>query len=177
MKKFILILLGVDVYKRQPLSIFRSKEAAGQFFGKSVIEELIPLQRAYNGCKNKIHDYISTLAANSFLVEEGSVDLEAMEESGTAPGAPVVYKKGYSAPVPLRHESMPGEIYVECEQLARDMEYTAGVSQLMVVGSTGQGITSGRAINSLRAVSYTHLAWVGAAHRKEIIEWNRLKNL
>lgn len=153
-----LVHFGKLPFDQIPLSIFRSKEAAGQFFGKSVIEELIPLQRAYNGCKNKIHDYISTLAANSFLVEEGSVDLEAMEESGTAPGAPVVYKKGYSAPVPLRHESMPGEIYVECEQLARDMEYTAGVSQLMVVGSTGQGITSGRAINSLREIDSTRMA-------------------
>ena len=62
-----LVHFGKLPFDQIPLSIFRSKEAAGQFFGKSVIEELIPLQRAYNGCKNKIHDYISTLAANSFL--------------------------------------------------------------------------------------------------------------
>ncbi|MCI8590211.1 MAG: hypothetical protein HFE77_05820 [Clostridiales bacterium] len=157
-------------FSRIPLTIFRAKESAGQFYGKSVIEELIPLQRAYNGCKNKIHDYITTLAANSFLVEEGSVDVEAMEENGTAPGTPVVYKKGYSAPVPLRHESMPGEIYVECEQLARDMEYTAGVSQLMVVGSMSAGITSGRAINSLREIDSTRMALAADNMRAGAIE-------
>ncbi|MCI8331336.1 MAG: hypothetical protein HFE78_00705 [Clostridiales bacterium] len=157
-------------FSRIPLTIFRAKEAAGQFYGTSVIEELIPLQRAYNGCKNKIHDYITTLAANSFLVEEGSVDVEAMEENGTAPGTPVVYKKGYSAPVPLRHESMPGEIYVECEQLARDMEYTAGVSQLMVVGSMSAGITSGRAINSLREIDSTRMALAADNMRAGAIE-------
>ena len=157
-------------FSRLPLTIFRAKEAAGQFFGKSVIEELIPLQRAYNGCKNKIHDYITTLAANSFLVEEGSIDVEAMEENGTAPGTPVVYKKGYSAPVPLRHESMPGEIYAECEQLARDMEYTAGVSQLMVVGSMSAGITSGRAINSLREIDSTRMALAADNMRAGAIE-------
>ncbi len=143
---------------RLPVTVFRAKENAGQFFGKSVIEDLIPLQRAYNGCKNKMHDYISTLAANSLLVEEGSVDVEQMEENGTAPGAPVVYKRGYTPPVAMRHESMPGEIYAECEQLCRDMEYVAGVSQLMVVGSSTPGVTSGTAINSLRQIDSTRIA-------------------
>ncbi len=141
-----------------PLTVFRAKENAGQFFGKSVIEDLIPLQRAYNGCKNKIHDYIATLAANSMLIEEGSVDVELMEENGTAPGAAVVYKRGYTPPVPLSHESMPAEVYAECEQLCRDMEYVAGVSQLMVVGASAAGITSGKAINSLREIDSTRMA-------------------
>ncbi len=141
-----------------PITVFRSREVSGQFFGRSVIEELIPLQRAYNGCKNKIHDYICTLAGNSLLVEEGSVDLEEMERSGTAPGVPVVYKKGYNPPVPMTHESLPPQVYTECEQLARDMEYVAGVSQLMVIGSTGVGTMSGTAISSLREIDSTRLA-------------------
>lgn len=141
-----------------PLTVFRAKENAGQFFGKSVIEDLIPLQRAYNGCKNKIHDYIATLAANSMLIEEGSVDVDLMEENGTAPGAAVVYKRGYTPPVPLHHEAMPAEVYAECEQLCRDMEYVAGVSQLMVVGASAAGITSGKAINSLREIDSTRMA-------------------
>lgn len=141
-----------------PVTAFRAKENAGQFFGKSVIEDLIPLQRAYNGCKNKIHDYISTLAANSLLIEEGSVDVELMEANGTAPGFPVVYKRGYTPPSPMHHETMPGEVYAECEQLCRDMEYVAGVSQLMVVGTSAAGITSGKAINSLREIDSTRMA-------------------
>lgn len=141
-----------------PLTVFRAKENAGQFFGKSVIEDLIPLQRAYNGCKNKIHDYISTLAANSMLVEEGSIDVEEMEENGTAPGSAVVYKRGYTPPTPLHHEPMPAEVYAECEQLCRDMEYVAGVSQLMVVGSSSARVTSGKAINALREIDTTRMA-------------------
>ena len=141
-----------------PLTVFRAKENAGQFFGKSVIEDLIPLQRAYNGCKNKIHDYISTLAANSMLVEEGSVDVELMEMNGTAPGSAVVYKRGYTPPTPLHHEAMPAEVYAECEQLCRDMEYVAGVSQLMVVGSSAARVTSGKAIDALREIDTTRMA-------------------
>ena len=39
------------------------------------------------------------------------------------------------------------------------MEYVAGVSQLMVVGSSGMaGITSGKAINSLREIDSTRMA-------------------
>ncbi len=156
-------------YDDIPLSVFRAKENAGQFFGKSVIEDLIPLQRAYNGCKNKMHDYISTLAANSLLVEEGSVDVEEMEENGTAPGAPIVYKKGYCAPIPLSHESIPPQLYAECEQLVRDMEYVAGVSQLMVVGSTSVGVTSGTAINSLREIDSTRMALTAENIREGVL--------
>ena len=161
-------------YEDIPLTVFRAKENACQFFGKSVIEDLIPLQRAYNGCKNKMHDYISTLAANSLLVEEGSVDLDEMEENGTAPGTPVVYKKGYNAPIPLSHESIPTELYAECEQLVRDMEYVAGVSQLMVVGSTNVGVSSGVAINSLREIDSTRMALTAENMRSGILNMSKM---
>ncbi len=161
-------------YDGIPLTVFRAKENACHFFGKSVIEDLIPLQRAYNGCKNKMHDYISTLAANSLLVEEGSVDLDEMEENGTAPGAPVVYKKGYAAPVPLSHEQIPTELYAECEQLVRDMEYVAGVSQLMVVGSTNVNVSSGVAINSLREIDSTRMALTAENIRSGVLNMAKI---
>ena len=60
---------------------------AGQFFGRSPIVDLIPLQRAYNGVKNKIHDYIRAVAANPLLVPEGSIpDIAEFAANGLPPG-------------------------------------------------------------------------------------------
>ena len=72
------------------------RETAGQFFGRSVIEDLIPRQRAYNGCLNRIHEYIKRIAIQGFYAEEGSIDIEEFEQNGAAPGAMLVYKCTYT---------------------------------------------------------------------------------
>ena len=49
----------------------------------------------------------------------------------------------------------------ECDSLAAEMEYAAGVSQLMVIGSTPSGVTSGTAIESLRQIDLTRISLAG----------------
>jgi len=59
----------------------------------------------------------------------------------------------------------------ERHNLIRDMEYTAGVSQLMVTGATPSGVTSGTAIENLRDIDNTRLSLTGDHIR------NSVKNL
>jgi hypothetical protein len=149
-------------YDDIPLTAIKCKEAAGQFFGRSAISELIPLQRAYNGVKNRIHDYIRAVAANPLLVPEGSImDIEQFATHGLPPGEVVEYNAERGRPEPLTPAPLPAELRYECEQLAADMEYVAGVSQLMVLGKTPSGVTSGRAIESLRQIDSTRLSLSG----------------
>ena len=149
-------------YDEIPLVALRSRECAGQFFGRSVISDLIPLQRAYNGVKNKIHDYIRTSAANPLLVPEGSIpDIGDFATHGLPPGEIVEYNPERGKPEPLTPASLPAELRYECERLCSDMEYIAGVSQLMVVGETPAGVTSGRAIENLRSIDNSRLALAG----------------
>ena len=163
-----LVYYGNLPYSRIPLIQTVCREVPGQFFGKSVIEDLIPRQRAYNGCLNRIHEYIKRIAIQSHWAEEGSVDIEEYEQEGAAPGAILVYRKGYEPPIPIPNGALPGEIMQERYNLKSDMEYVAGVSQLMVNGATPSGVTSGAAIDSLVDIDNTRLSLTGDHIRNSI---------
>lgn len=156
-----LIYYGPLPYSRIPLIQVICRETAGQFFGKSVIEDLIPRQRALNGCINRIHEYIKRIAIGGYITEEGSVDIEEYEENGQAPGAMLVYKRGSSPPVPIPNGNLPSEIMTERFNLKTDMEYVAGTSQLMVNGNLPSGVTSGTAIENLMEIDNTRLSLTG----------------
>ena len=86
-----LVYYGALPYSRIPLVQTVCYEVPGQFFGKSVIEDLIPVQRTYNGCINAIHEFIERLSIGNHYVEEGSIDIDEYEENGLAPGAMLGY--------------------------------------------------------------------------------------
>ena len=170
-----LVYYGDLPYSRIPIVQSVCIEVAGQFFGKSAIERLIPIQRAYNGCVNRIHEYIKHIAIGSYITEEGSIDIKEFEQNGQAPGAMLVYKQGSQAPVPIPNGVLPNEVMQERYNLKQDMEYAAGVSQLMVYGATPSGVTSGTAISNLMEIDNTRLSLTGDnirnAVRKLAIMW------
>ena len=156
-----LVYYGDLPYSRIPIVQTVCIEVAGQFFGKSAIERMIPIQRAYNGCVNRIHEYIKHIAIGSYIAEEGSIDIEEYEQNGQAPGAMLVYKSGTNAPVPIPNGNLPTEIMTERYNLKQEMEYAAGVSQLMVYGQTPSGVTSGKALDNLMEIDNTRLSLTG----------------
>ena len=164
---------GVLPYERVPIVAVKCKAVTGQFFGKSFIQELIPLQRAYNGCKNQLHDYIKSIVGEPILIPDGAVESEELDEMimrGIAPNQIINYKNEFGTPSRLRHNGIPTEIVNEMNQLAQDMEYAAGISQLMVYGSTPSGITSGTAIESLRQIDNTRLSLTSENMRSAVKE-------
>ena len=50
----------------------------GAFFGASVIERLIPVQRAYNAVRNRKHEFLNRLSMGVLTVEDGSIDTEEL---------------------------------------------------------------------------------------------------
>ncbi len=163
-----LVYYGDLPYSRIPIVQTVCIEVAGQFFGKSAIERMIPIQRAYNGCVNRIHEYIKHVAIGSYIAEEGSIDIEEYEQNGQAPGAMLVYKQGTNPPVPIPNGNLPSEIMQERYNLKQDMEYAAGVSQLMVYGQAPSGVTSGAAISNLMEIDNTRLALTGDNIRNSV---------
>ena len=163
-----LVYYGALPYGRIPLVQTICREVPGQFFGKSVIEDLIPRQRAYNGCLNRIHEFIKRIALGNMSVQEGSIDIEEYEENGLAPGAFLVYKDGTNPPVPVPNGQLPAEIMQERYNLKSDMEYAAGTSQLMVNGATPSGVTSGTAISNLMEIDNTRLSLTGDYIRNSV---------
>jgi len=163
-----LVYYGDLPYSTIPIVPVMCHEVAGQFFGKSTIEMLIPLQRTYNGCINSIHEFIKRVSLGQYLTEEGSIDIEEWEENGTVGGAFLVYKTGTNPPVPVPNGTIPSEIMTERYNLRNDMEYVAGVSQLMVTGAIPSGITSGTAISNLMDIDNTRLSLTGNHIRNAI---------
>ena len=163
-----IVYYGDLPYSRIPLIQSICREVPGQFFGKSVIEDLIPRQRAYNGCLNRIHEFIKRIAIGNLSVQEGSIDIEEYEENGLAPGAMLVYRDGTNPPTPIPNGNLPGEIMQERYNLKSDMEYVAGTSQLMVNGATPSGVTSGTAISNLMEIDNTRLSLTGDHIRNSI---------
>ncbi|MCH5187721.1 MAG: hypothetical protein J1F63_04915 [Oscillospiraceae bacterium] len=170
-----LVYYGPLPYDEIPIVRTVCKERAGQFFGKSVIEDLIPLQRAYNTACNDIADYLKEAKSFQYLVFEGSVDIDDFEENAGRPGAILTYKNYPELP-PVRQSSVAfsADVFSQKHDLEGQMEYVAAVSQLMVYGQTPSGVTSGTAIESLRDIDNTRLALTGDYIRNAVLEMARI---
>jgi hypothetical protein len=164
----LIILIGDNLfhygelpYDEIPIVACKSDEVSGQFYGKSFIENLIPLQRAYNGMLNTVHDYAKRVAISNLLVEEGSIsDFNEFLQDAYTPGAPITYKTGYQPPMNMPPADFPPIIYNHLSAIVADMERTAGVSQMQVYGHQS-GVTSGKAIENLAEIDNTRLSLTG----------------
>ena len=170
-----LVYYGALPYDDIPLVRVVCKERPGQFFGKSVIEDLIPLQRAYNTACNDIADYLKAVKSAQYLVYEGSVDIDDFEYQAGVPGAILTYRGNPDTP-PVRQSSVTfsGDVFTQKYNLEGQMEYVAAVSQLMVYGQTPSGVTSGTAIESLRDIDNTRLALTGDYIRNSVLEMAKI---
>ena len=133
-----------------------SIEEPGCFWGTSVIERLIPVQRAYNAVKNRKHEFINRLSLGVLSVEDGSVDLDNLEDEGLCPGKVLVYRQGASEPKYLQTESLPSGLNDEEERLLDEFNKISGVSDLLSASSISSSM-SGAALELLIAQDETRL--------------------
>jgi hypothetical protein len=164
-----LIYYGIMPYKEIPLVSVKSKVTPDQFYGKSLIEDAIPLQRKYNELMNLLMKYIRTTAVNARYVEEGSIDFDDMEEMAEKPGFFVPYKRGFQPPIGIQYVPLDAKIYEQLANTERSMEYIFGVSQLMMFGQAPSGVTSGKAIGNLKDIDSTRMSLVADNIRDSIL--------
>lgn len=143
-----------------------SVSTLGSFWGTSIIERCIPVQRAYNAVKNRKIEYLSRLTSGVLAVEEGSVDLDLLEDEGLAPGKVLVYRSGANSPRFMDSFSIPPELNREEDRLLNELNTLAGVSELMRNSVLPTNVTSGSAINQLTEADDTRLS-VSAEHIRE----------
>ncbi len=119
-----------------------SVPVAGCFFGASVVDRLIPLQRAFNAVKNRKHEFLNRIAMGTVAVEDGSVDTDELIEDGLAPGKILVYRQGSAPPEMLTMGSVPDEFFKEEEELLNEFSKIAGTGDLSENADGFAGITS-----------------------------------
>lgn len=125
-----------------------SISVAGSFFATSIIERLIPLQRSYNAVKNRKHEFLNRLSMGILSVEDGSVDVENLEQEGLSPGKILVYRQGSKAPEIMSDMSVPVEFSEEENKLLNEFVSVSGVSDVST-SSNNASLSSGSALQIL----------------------------
>lgn len=178
--RYILVIKDRVVYYTElpggvmPIVAFKAKNQAGLFFGKSVIESLIPLQRSYNDLQNKIMDYAAVIVNAPLLTPYGSLDVDALaDEGGVDSGMILEYTDDHGEPHFLQYPNFPPVLIEQRNQIASDMEYTAGVSQLMVYGAAASS-SSGKALQKRQEIDATRMSLTGDNVRNGVRDMAKL---
>ena len=102
----------------------------GSFFGGSIIERLIPIQRAYNAVKNRKQEFINRISMGIVTVEDGSVDIDELADEGLSPGKILVYRQGSKEPGIMSTGSVPLDFTYEEERLLNEFVQISGVNEI-----------------------------------------------
>ncbi len=122
---------------------------AGAFFGTSVVDRMIPLQRAYNAVRNRKHEFLNRLSTGVIAVEDGSVDAEELAEDGLYPGKVLVYRRGSERPSFLDGGSVPSEFEKEEQRLAGEFILVSGMSEISRNSANPTHVTSATGLQLL----------------------------
>jgi len=100
------------------------------FWGTSVVDRCIPIQRSFNAIKNRKHEFLNRLTMGILSVEDGSLDIENLEEEGLSPGKVLIHRQGSEAPKLLATGSVPMDFQYEESSLLNEFMNVSGVSDL-----------------------------------------------
>lgn len=126
-----------------------SIEQPGLFWGVSIIERLIPIQKSYNTIKNRKHEFMNRLSMGVLTVEDGSIDTENLEDEGLSPGKVIVYRQGANPPSFMSFDKIPVDFSSEEISLLEEFTTVSGVSDLMTNSVTKYANLSGTALQRL----------------------------
>ncbi|MBR1955088.1 MAG: hypothetical protein IKA29_04110 [Clostridia bacterium] len=151
-------LLGEDNERTFPFVKQTSTEQPGCFWGASIVDRIIPIQRAYNAVKNRKHEFLNRLAMGVMTVEDGSVDLDNLEEEGLSPGKILVYRQGSVKPSLMDAGDVPHDFNQEEDRLLQEFVTVSGVSEFARNSTTPTTVTSGVALQLIAEQDDTRLA-------------------
>lgn len=150
--------VGEDNKPGLPFTRLICLERPGCFWGRTVLERLIPLQRRYNALRNRKAEYLNRCSIGQWFVEEESVDLDSFEQDAAAPGAVLQYRAGRRPPTPVQSPALPGNFEMEEERLLAEFSILSGVSEVSRDSSVPSGVKSGVAINLLQEQDNTRIS-------------------
>jgi len=139
--------VGEDGKRGYPLTKQICLRRPGCFWGTTVLERLIPVQRRYNKIKNRIAEYIERVTVGQMVVEEGTVDMDDLEEDAAAPGKIFEVSKSASQfPEYIKFPELPVSLRKEEVKCLDDFSRISGVSEISRNSDAPTGINSGIAL-------------------------------
>lgn len=136
----------------------RSLSCCGMFFGASIIERLIPIQRTYNAVKNRKQEFLNRISMGVISVEDGSVDTDELTDEGLSPGKVIVYRQGSKPPQVMPATTLPNDFMYEEDKLYSEFINVSGISEISRNSLNQSSNLSGTAIELLIEQDETRLA-------------------
>ncbi|MBE5742816.1 MAG: hypothetical protein E7360_05850 [Clostridiales bacterium] len=161
---------GVEGRRDFPFIQQNSIDKAGSFFATSMIERIIPVQRAYNAVKNRKQEFLNRLTMGVVSVEDGSVDVDDLAEDGLSPGKIVVYRQGTRPPTVIGTGNIPNELIYEEERLMNEFILISGVSEFSRSSNIASNVSSGVALQILTEQEDARLTATGENMKNAIKE-------
>lgn len=127
---------------------------SGKFYGTSIIEDLIPLQREYNRTRSQIIENKNRMAKLQLMAPRGSIEVQKITSE---PGQVILYTPGFNPPTPLPLQNLPPYVLQEIQNLQQDMDDISGQHEI----SRGQNpaqVTAATALSYLQEQDDTKLS-------------------
>lgn len=118
----------------------------GTFYGASVIEDIIGLNREYNRTRSQLIEAKNRTAKPQLMAALGSVDAAKIT---TEPGQVIFFRPGLPPPQPLPIQPVPPYVLQELDRIRQDMEDITAQHQVSK-GSAPPGVTAATAISYLQ---------------------------
>lgn len=133
---------GEDGRRTYPFVKQNCLSLAGGFFGGSIVDRLIPVQRAYNAVKNRKHEFLNRISMGTIAVEDGSVDTDELLEDGLMPGKILIYRQGGTPPAMLTLGTVPDGFSDEADRLIEEFAKISGVGDITQNAQSFTSVTS-----------------------------------
>lgn len=137
--------VGDDEKRDFPFVLARSIKKPGQFWGGSVLERIIPIQRRYNALRNRKAEYLNLVAIGQWYEPEGALDEDV--ELDNSPGNIIRYRPGSGKPEPVSFPNLPASFENEIQTLLNEFTAISGVSELSRYSQAPSGVKSGVALS------------------------------
>lgn len=119
----------------------------GSFWGKSIIERCIPIQRRYNTLRNRKAEYLNLVTIGQWYSPEGVVEDEGVLNN--EPGNIIRYRNIGNGvkPEPVIFPNLPNSFEMEVSTLLQEFTAVSGVSELSRFSQAPAGVKSGIALS------------------------------
>lgn len=159
---------GANNSKTYPFIKQISSKQLSCFWGTSIIERCIPIQKSYNALKNRKHEFLARLTTGVLTVEDGSVDIDNLENNGIEPGKIIIYRNGATPPKFLESGNIPEDFEKEEIRLLSELNSLASVSEVTTNASVPTGVNSATALSLLMEQDESRLSPIAEEIRASI---------
>lgn len=127
---------------------------SGSYYGTSVIEDLIPLQREINRTRSQLIESRNLTSKPGFFYRTGSLDVNKWT---SAPGQAIDIKPGSEYPQAIPLPQIPAYVEQMQDRFLQDVEDISGQHQVSK-GNAPAGVTAGTAIQFLQEADNSYMA-------------------